>query len=440
MNRLSHLIPGYRNPSLKRKFFPDLIYFLFLVAFPSSFFAFVPTDLFYDIRLVYWIIGMLYGILYIKYLKKIGRLVGGKLLILLVVFLIFRFLYSLIIDQIPLTEVITIFRTNFFYPIAALGFLLYAASMDNERIYRFFYWLILVMLILGVLYLFSNLTGKNIYAVISKEEFANFKGQLLLQNLSALPRYHVILYVFGIFTVFTSKKSKYHFYWIIPFTFTVISIVRNQIIVYIIIMVLFFIIGNLYIKEIKLAKTIKFIVIAFLAIVLLAIVFSSHVGRVLNKFGLDQSNVEFIASNIEGGNYDFRIRLIEESYTRTKQNGNLLLGNGYTREAGKGGYDFVLGGDTLIAPVLFTEGFSGLILRVLPLFYFLFFGLKHLKSKFQLLKYFSFMMVIILIPEIINIVQTSLFVLYTEILFIFYLFMMIIYNNKRNPSVELNNL
>jgi hypothetical protein len=93
MNRLSHLIPGYRNPSLKRKFFPDLIYFLFLVAFPSSFFAFVPTDLFYDIRLVYWIIGMLYGILYIKYLKKIGRLVGGKLLILLVVFLIFRFFF-----------------------------------------------------------------------------------------------------------------------------------------------------------------------------------------------------------------------------------------------------------------------------------------------------------------------------------------------------------
>lgn len=64
------------------------------------------------------------------------------------------------------------------------------------------------------------------------------------------------------------------------------------------------------------------------------------------------------------GTYAFRERLIEKSQDAI--NNNPVTGKGYVRDVKKGKYSMVLGGDTYIAPVLWCEGYCGLILRVLP--------------------------------------------------------------------------
>lgn len=64
------------------------------------------------------------------------------------------------------------------------------------------------------------------------------------------------------------------------------------------------------------------------------------------------------------GTYAFREHLIEKSQDAIKN--HPVTGKGYVRDVKKGQYSMVLGGDTYIAPVLWCEGYCGLILRVAP--------------------------------------------------------------------------
>jgi hypothetical protein len=99
----------------------------------------------------------------------------------------------------------------------------------------------------------------------------------------------------------------------------------------------------------------------------------------------------------------------------------------------------VVGGDTLIAPVIFTEGLLGIFMRCLPVIYFLFFGFKNLRNKNKQIALFALLIVALIIPEIINVVQTKIFVYYHHVLLIIYLLMMILYNEKQSQKYNLQN-
>lgn len=423
-------IPGLYKIAFQRKLKEDILFFVLVVALPSSFFNFVDKTIFIDLRLLFLLVGLLYLIFNVKYLKKISKIKGGYLLILVVAFILFRFIYSILIQNIPWIEVLTIFRTNFFFPIVSLGFLCYAAKMDNNRLYRFFYWLLLVTFFQGVLYIIANLSGYNFYANTSRE-FQEFQGTTILQNLQSLPDYNIILYAFALLAVFTVPQFKKHWLWIIPFIVTVLSIVRSQMIVHVLILLALYSFGmfsNLKIGVSRIAKA--FFVLSIFSLIALS-VFPAHIGRVINKFGFDKKEVISASTYTEDSTFKLRLNLIEEAYNRTELNNNLLLGNGYMRESTKGEYDFVAGGDTLIAPIIFTEGLMGLFLRCLPEFYFLFFGFKNLRNKNQQIVLFALLIIALITPEILNTVQTKIFVYYHHVFLIIYLLMMILYNNKQ---------
>ncbi len=437
-NSTAPQIPGIEKVFFKYKFLPDFIFFLAVVALPSSFFNFVDKTIFIDLRLLFLFVGVLYLMINIKYLKKISHINGGKLLLLLIFFIVFKLLHSVSFQNISWIEVITIFRTNFYFPIVTLGFLLYAAKMGNERLYRFFYWLLMVSFLQGVIYLIANITGINFYANVYKE-YKEIQGTTILQNLEALPDYNIILFAFSLLTVFTVPKFKKHWLWIIPLIVTVLSIVRNQIIVYALILLALYGFGIFSRLKIGVSRIVKaFFVLAIFSLVAL-LVFPAHIGRVINKFGFDKSENISASSYTEEGTFKVRLNLIEEAYTRTERKNNLMLGNGYVREASKGEYDFVVGGDTLIAPVIFTEGFLGIFIRCLPVFYFLFFGFKNLRNKNKQIALFALLIVALITPEILNAVQTKIFVYYHHVLFIIYLLMMILYNEKQNQKYLLQN-
>ena len=424
-------LPGLQPLYLKNKLIPDLIFFLVLVALPSSFFALIPDSVFFDLRLVFFLVSSLYIIFYFKNIKKITRLPGGKALILLNIFLLWQIGYSLFVKSIPFIEVATIFRTNFFYPLSAFGFLLYVTDMGNDRIYRFMNWVLFISFIQGILYIISNVLGFNIFA-FGVQEY-DYEGANILQNMSAIPHYNGVLFTFAFAAALFYKKFNKHWLWFVPLGVTIISIVRSQMVVYLLIIILILGLAKISKTRFSFSKIFKIAFLIIFFIGLLLFVFPSHVGGVINRFGFDNKEKITRSKYLEEGTYYLRLELIRDAYNRTKENNNLLLGNGYIRESEKGDPDFVIGGDTLIAPVIYTEGFVGIVFRILPIFLLMLYYFKLLFSKNKKFKVFATVSIALVLPEIVNAVQTKFFVHYTREVFILFVLAFVIHNfNKIN--------
>ncbi|WP_456374677.1 hypothetical protein [Methanocaldococcus sp.] len=438
MNNYNNIlqIPGIKKVSFSYKRTQDFIFFLIVVAVPSSFFALVPSTVFYDIRLFFMLISSVYIFFYFKFLKKISNLPAGSFLIFLNIYLFIQIFYSIFIQDISFSEVATIFRIQFFYPISMLSFLLYISEMKNDRIYRFLYWVLLATLIQATLYIVSNLTGIDIFAIGSQAY--DFKGATILQNMAAIPHYNEVLFAFAFTAVLTVKAFNKHWLWFIPLMLTIISIVRSQMLVYgMILFIILFLTKHSDIR-VNFSKIFKIFLLILSFVVVLFILFPSHVNRLIDKFGIDKKETRLQKSYLEVGTFALRLRLIEEAYSRNKKNGNLLFGNGYERVAKKGEYDFVIGNDTLVAPILYTEGFIGLGLRILPIFILLIYFIRILLSSNRQYKVFSIITISLILPEFVNVIQTKLFVFYTREMFIFYILAMIIYNHKKYNKKEKN--
>jgi len=426
-------LPGLKKISFKSKFLQDFIFFLAVVALPSSFFALIPPAIFFDLKVDFLLVGLVYIAFNFKYIKKVSKLPAGKILILLNVYLVFQVAYSLFVQEIPFTEVAAIFRANFFYPITALGFLLYVASMNNRRIYRFMYWLLLATFIQGSLYIFSNLTGINVFATGLREY--SFKGTEILQNMFAIPHYNEVLFTFAFLAALSMKGFNRHWLWFVPLVVTIISIVRSQMIVYLLVVLLIFILAKVSKVKVNVSKLFNISLLSGIFLIIVLLLFPAHIGRVIHKFGFDKQEELTRTQYLEQGTYKLRLNLIEDAYTRTKSHDNLLLGMGYIREAKKGEYDFVVGGDTLIAPVLYTEGLLGLTIRILPIFILLFYFIRILKStKNRRYRLFAIIAISLILPEIPNVVQTRYFVYYNREMFILFILAIIIYNDKKRRN------
>jgi len=423
-------LPGITKTKFNYKFFQDFLFFLAVVALPSSFFALLPTSLFVDLRFLFLLVSIVYLVIYFKYIAELIDIPGGKALLFLSFFLIFEILIkSLFIENIPLYEIMAIFRSNFSYPLATLGFVLYIISMDNYRIYRFMYWLLWASFIQGALYVFSNITGINVFA--NNASAYTFNGELILQNMFAIPHYNGILFAFAFIATVTIKGFNKHWLWFSPLIVTIISIVRSQMIVYVLVIMGIIILINISKIKVDFFKFIKLLLLIFVFLGLILAIFPSHLDRIANKFRFDRQEEVSQSTYLEEGTFAFRLDLITEAYERTEAKNNLFLGNGYIREAEKGEYDFVVGQDTFIAPVIFTEGFMGLVLRLLPItllfayfFRLFFFG----NPKYKL---FAIVSIALILPEIINGVQTKYFSYYTREVFVLFVLAIVVFKDQK---------
>ena len=126
LNKRKYLsLPGlYKLPITRYRLKSDLLFFILFTAIPTSFYAFINYEIFYqpqlylDINVLFLLISLIYTAIYIKHLPKLFAIPGGKAVFILVVFLFFQILYSYLIIGINLIEILTIFRKNFFWPIA----------------------------------------------------------------------------------------------------------------------------------------------------------------------------------------------------------------------------------------------------------------------------------------------------------------------------------
>lgn len=138
------------------------------------------------------------------------------------------------------------------------------------------------------------------------------------------------------------------------------------------------------------------------------------------------------------GTYAFRERLIEKAQLQLKQENKELFGLGYIRDSAKGEYSFVQGTDTYIAPVIYCEGYIGLILRLIPILLLLLSALKSfIRTNNPKIYLIDICIISCILGQIPIYVQTIIFINYTEIMAL----LMILYTmkNKIINNLQLNN-
>ncbi len=393
-----------------------VIFSLFLI--PSSFLGLVSFRFFYvpglfDLRLLSWLLAIPLLIIYGHKLKAISKTTSGKILILVVLFIIVRFIISLT-QGIQFKEAFTVFRMGFNTPISCIAYFCFFYSIENDRIERIFKWGFSLFGLALFLY-FINYLGLGIFENIKNVNEETQGGITIIRNLTGFPIYFHIFFIIGLYFVLNGWGIKYFLITLLSLFVIYISATRNFIIVYSVILI---VIISFYIFKYNAGYFKKTILLLIASSMFLGLVisFKSDVYRFLQIKFESTVNVEF---KEDIGTYAYRKRLIETSVVENRLTNSSFFGKGYTREGKKRSYKFVLGGDTMVAPVLFCEGFLGLAVRVFPVFYFLLFAFRNIR-KTGLSQFVGISIFALIVSSAIAYVQTSIFYNYVDFILFFF--------------------
>lgn len=405
---------------------------LFLI--PSSFLGLISFRFFYipglfDLRLLSWLLALPLLLIYGNKLKAISTTSSGKILILVVLFIIIRFAVSLI-QGIPFKEAFTVFRMGFNTPISCIGYLCFFYSIDNYRIERIFKWGFALFAVALFLY-FVNYLGFGVFDNIKKINEETHEDITIVRNLTGFPIYFPIYFTLGLFLALYRWELKFLIISLFSLFIVYISATRNFIIVYSVILTIVF---TFYLINLKTGyfRRAFMLFLAILFFLATAFVFKSDVYIFLEKKFESTVNVE-LKEDI--GTYAYRKRLIETSFQENRMTNSIFLGKGYTREGERGSYKFVLGGDTLVAPIVFCEGLVGLFIRVLPILYFLLYAFTKMRGT-GYIQFFSIGMVALIISSTVNYVQTTIFYNYIDFVLFFYIAQLYIENTSSHLSID----
>lgn len=402
----------------------DIVFFLVIVAIPTSLFALVSEQAFYipgvsDLSMVSWLIALPYFFLYRKNLRSVIRLPAGAFLVIVIVYIAFSFL-STIYGETPWQEAFTVFR-YYFSPIACLGLLLYVLEMDANRIDRFLKWVVVAMTIQGFFFVFRYLTGLSVFST-SVHLDENAQGATLERFFLAFPMFNQIVFLFSIINVIVRRRLI----WLTPLFLSSFSVLlvstRSVVFVYVLMMV----VVMLYVFRKRgvafLPTFLGFSIFVAIGLLIYRLLFPAYFSFLNERFGeaLSSGDVR------QAGTYEYRLALILVAVSENVDNGTAFFGAGYKRldlPAIDSDFELAMSGDTNVAPVLYTEGIVGLVIRVLPLIILL---LRNVKDVFgatdERVALLSLCSLALIVPEIPNFIQTTAFRYYTGIVFFVFLF------------------
>ena len=432
-NNSKHFL-GLKVHATNNKLFSDILFFIITFVLPGSFFALIDQKFFYfkglfDLKLLCWVLTLPYLFLYSKNLKKLLKdYTAVKILIFLICYILIRFFFTIISGQ-SIKETFTIFRT-FYSPISAIALLCYIYTMDKNRIYRYFVWIICAGIVQGFFFILYYATGFNIFAAKVYLE-TTFEGKDVQRYFAAMPRKASIVYQISLIQYFQTRGL----FWFIPFTLMIISILliatrSSTITIFISLLLLFF----FYFKTNILRFTRKSLIFMIFAIIFY-LSFTHFFSVQYNYLSSRMVKIFEIDLNSGTGNFEFRINLIKHAMDEiAKKKLTMLFGIGYKRVAEVGGYDYVLGGDSNIPGVLYAEGIVGLFLRLLIIMN-IFYNtlgtyLKNSTNKANIIILISTLLIFI------NIVQTSGFRYVDQLLLGYFMFIIFGKEDRRKQHAR----
>lgn len=417
------------NGKITKSDLSDLYVVLIIYILPSKFLGFLPGDFFYirghfDLEMFVFLLTLPLLITQWKYFRKFLNTKFGKLLLIVVFFIIVRFFYSLI-QGIPLKEVITIFRKGFDSPISCLALALYFYPLNADRIFRILRW-IFILFSLNVFFYIINTMGVPIFPA-GHSTFQTLENISLNRTLVGFPIFYLLFVALILSKFIETGRRKFLILFFIVVSAAILSATRSTIITTFVVSLIIGLGYFIKLRKKQMRRLNKIIILLPVAVFILVISSGNVLKFISKKFEITFSQK---LSN-HTGTYAFRELLINNAVNDIYKSNKILFGNGYKREALPGEYDFVLGRDTGLAPVIYCEGVVGLIIRWIPIIYFLMISIFPIKRKIPVISFELRLIIFAMIfSSVLAIVQTLIFLNYIDLIFWFYLIELI--SNKTN--------
>lgn len=361
-----------------------------------------------------------------SYSQRYGNLKGVVFAITLLIAYIFITFFSTI-TKTSLYETVTVFRHSHMQALNLFILLPFMFTLSKEEINYTLRNIFKCLIIFIMLYLSNNLIYD--WMGVKGNLIEDVGGASMDRSIIGLPLldpiWSALLIMYAIM-----KVPKVNKYLALILLALIISFTRNTlfstIIIAATIMMLTALKNPRNIERSFKITSLLLIVIAAIAI-LMPDAINYWIAKISSTFNDDLKH--------DIGTFAFRERLIENAIYAIRH--DPLFGLGYVRDVAKGEYSIVMGGDTYIAPILWCEGWIGLILRSLP---FILLGLSAFSNIFVRKRGYWLDIVIIasIVAMSVNYVQTKALTNYTLILGI--LILLKIKDNYDRKATDKSNI
>lgn len=287
--------------------------------------------------------------------KNYGKLKGVVLAVtLLIIYLIITFIGT--IGQTSFFATLQVFRFSFMQAVNLFVLLPFIFSLNKDDVNYVLSGIFKCLIVFTLIYLSNNL-GYDWMGV--KGDLSESHGGVSVdRSIIGMPLFDPLwtslLFVYTMMKVPNANK-----YLMLILLTLLISFTRNIFFSTLIVATIVIILSVLKNSN-QFGRSVKMLAATLLGIVVLSVIMPSAidfwVAKLSNTFNEDLKH--------DMGTFAFREQLIADAIYAIRH--NPLFGLGYIRDVAKGEYSMVMGGDTYIAPILWCEGWVGIILRTLP--------------------------------------------------------------------------
>lgn len=287
--------------------------------------------------------------------KNYGKLKGVVLAVtLLIIYLIITFIGT--IGQTSFFATLQVFRFSFMQAVNLFVLLPFIFSLNKDDVNYVLSGIFKCLIVFTLIYLSNNL-GYDWMGV--KGDLSESHGGVSVdRSIIGMPLFDPLwtslLFVYTMMKVPNANK-----YLMLILLTLLISFTRNIFFSTLIVATIVIILSVLKNSN-QFGRSVKMLAATLLGIVVLSVIMPSAidfwVAKLSNTFNEDLKH--------DMGTFAFREQLIADAIYAIRH--NPFFGLGYIRDVAKGEYSMVMGGDTYIAPILWCEGWIGIILRTLP--------------------------------------------------------------------------
>ena len=373
------------NKRLKGTTARDILFFLFIVGFPSNMFGFVNPDWFYvqglfDYQMIVILIFAVISVGMALKVKTLLEVPSGKWLLLLAIFLIFNYLASAIRSG-PYDAFI-VFR-YYCLPIVAIGPMLVLTNSSPDRQRRFLRWAFIATIVQAFLYILYCAGVPLFFAPTYISIYRGYGG--VSRNFLAFPVYTLL--VLGVSFSFAIHGRRPIYFLLVGLLFIVmiVSTVRFYLIQTAVVILVISMLA-LYKRWYKSVVRLGIVSIVFIVSMSAVLILYPHYFQYISERFMEISGFSWQGLNNAP---DFKGRVLYMNVSLYEIHGlkDLLVGHGYKKlfmsDWIKGNYTTGLATqiDAPLAGLIYTEGIVGVFLRVLPFIVLLFGQIKLLKKS-----------------------------------------------------------
>lgn len=354
--------------------------------------------------------------------KKLGDLKGIVLsVILLSVYLLFTFLRT--VEETSFFDTLTVFRHSYMQAVNLFILLPFIFSLRKDEVNYILNCIFKCLIVFTVLYISNNLGFD--WMGVKGELIENVGGVSADRSIIGMPLFDPI-WTALLFVYTMMKVPKANKYLMLVLFAIVISFTRNLFFSTIIVAMVVMGLGMMKNPQ-NFKRSVKLLLIIPLGIIIISFVMPHVIDFWIAKLYSTFSD----ELKYDVGTLAFRERLIEDAIYSIRH--NPLFGLGYIRDVAKGEYSMVMGGDTYIAPILWCEGWIGLVLRILP---FIVLGMNAMGNLIKKKKgyWLDIVVIAVIVAASINYIQTKALTNYPLILGVIILLKIKDYYDKRTQD------